>query len=49
VIGALTLTLAGSLLNFMHISPDWQVAGQGAILIVVLAARTLINRAGASA
>jgi ribose transport system permease protein len=49
VIGALTLTLAGSLLNFMHISPDWQVAGQGAILIVVLAARALINRAGASA
>ena len=49
VIGALTLTLAGSLLNFMHISPDWQVAGQGAILIIVLAARTLINRAGASA
>ncbi len=49
VIGALTLTLAGSLLNFMHISPDWQVAAQGAILIVVLAARALINRAGASA
>jgi ribose transport system permease protein len=49
VIGALTLTLAGSLLNFMHISPDWQVAGQGAILIVVLAARALINRAGAAA
>jgi ribose transport system permease protein len=49
VIGALTLTLAGSLLNFMHISPDWQVAGQGAILIAVLAARALINRAGASA
>ncbi len=49
VIGALTLTLAGSLLNFMHISPDWQVAAQGAILIVVLAARALINRAGAPA
>jgi ribose transport system permease protein len=50
VIGALTLTLAGSLLNFMHISPDWQVAAQGGILIVVLAARALINRsAGAAA
>lgn len=49
VIGALTLTLAGSLLNFMHIAPDWQVAAQGAILIVVLAARVLINRAGAPA
>jgi ribose transport system permease protein len=44
VIGALTLTLAGSLLTFMRISPDWQVGAQGAILIVVLAARTLINR-----
>ncbi len=48
VIGALTLTLAGSLLNFMHISPDWQVAAQGVILIVVLAARVLINRTGVS-
>jgi ribose transport system permease protein len=49
VIGAMTLTLAGSLLNFMHISPDWQVAAQGAILIIVLAARVLINRAGNTA
>jgi ribose transport system permease protein len=39
VIGALTLTLAGSLLSFMHISPDWQVGAQGAILIVALGAR----------
>jgi ribose transport system permease protein len=44
VIGALTLILAGSLLNFMRISPDWQIGAQGAILIVVLAARALINR-----
>ena len=48
VIGALTLTLAGSLLNFMHISPDWQVAAQGGILIAVLAARVLINRTGSA-
>jgi ribose transport system permease protein len=47
VIGALTLTLAGSLLNFMRISPDWQVGAEGAILIIVLAARALINRANA--
>jgi ribose transport system permease protein len=45
VVGALTLTLAGSLLNFMRISPDWQVGAQGAILIAVLAARAVINRA----
>jgi ribose transport system permease protein len=44
VIGALTLTLIGSLLNFMRISPDWQVGAEGAILIVVLAARAVINR-----
>jgi ribose transport system permease protein len=48
VIGAFTLTLAGSLLNFMRISPDWQVGAEGLILIVVLAARALINRTAAS-
>jgi ribose transport system permease protein len=45
VIGALTLALAASpLLTFMHIPPDWQVGANGAILIIVLAARALINR-----
>jgi ribose transport system permease protein len=45
VIGALTLALAASpLLTFMHIPPDWQVGANGAILIVVLAARSLISR-----
>jgi ribose transport system permease protein len=45
VIGALTLALAASsLLTFMRIPPDWQVAANGAILIVVLAARALISR-----
>jgi ribose transport system permease protein len=45
VIGALTLALAASpLLTFMHIPPDWQVAANGAILIIVLAARILISR-----
>lgn len=47
VIGALTLALAASpLLTFMHIPPDWQVAANGAILIIVLAARVLISRRG---
>jgi ribose transport system permease protein len=49
VIGALTLTLAGSLLNFMRISPDWQVGAQGAILIIVLAARAVIDQTGGRA
>ena len=44
VIGALTLTLAGSLLTFVRISPDWQVGAQGMILILVLAARALFAR-----
>lgn len=45
VIGALTLALAASpLLTFMHISPDWQVGANGAILIIALAARALISK-----
>lgn len=44
VIGALTLTLAGSFLSFMRISPDWQIGAQGVILIVVLALRLFLNR-----
>ena len=44
VVGALTLTLAGSLLSFLRISPDWQIGAQGAILILVLALRVLLNR-----
>lgn len=45
VIGSLTLALAASpLLTFMSIPPDWQVAANGIILIIVLAARVLISR-----
>ena len=44
VIGALTLTLAGSFLSFMRISPDWQIGAQGALLIIVLAMRLALNR-----
>jgi ribose transport system permease protein len=47
VIGALTLTLAGSFLAFMRIPPDWQIGAYGAILIIVLALRAAINRAEA--
>jgi ribose transport system permease protein len=45
VIGALTLTLAGSFLSFLRLSPDWQIGAQGAILIVVLALRLALARA----
>ena len=44
VIGALTLTLAGSFLSFLRISPDWQIGAQGAILILVLTLRLALNR-----
>jgi ribose transport system permease protein len=47
VLGAMTLTLAGSFLSFLRIPPDWQIGAQGAILIIVLALRALINRAEA--
>jgi ribose transport system permease protein len=47
VIGAATLTLAASFLSFLRLNPDWQIGAQGAILIIVLALRTLINRAEA--
>ncbi len=49
VIGAMVLALAGSLLSFLRISPDWQIGAQGAILILVLALRSLLNRAEARA
>ncbi|NIZ01132.1 ABC transporter permease [Thalassospira lucentensis] len=44
VIGALTLTLAASFLSFLHLSPDWQIGAQGAILIIVLAVRLVFTR-----
>ena len=44
VIGAMTLTLAGSFLSFLRLNPDWQIGAQGAILIIVLALRVLISR-----
>jgi len=34
---------ASPLLTFMHIPPDWQVAANGAILIIVLAVRALVS------
>jgi len=43
VVGALTLTLAGSFLSFLRLSPDWQIGAQGAILIIVLALRLILN------
>jgi ribose transport system permease protein len=47
VIGAMTLTLTAPFLTFLRITPDWQIGAQGAILIIVLAFRALIDRAEA--
>ena len=44
VIGALTLALAASFLSFLRLSSDWQIGAQGAILILVLAARLIFTR-----
>jgi ribose transport system permease protein len=41
-VGALTLALAGSFLIFLNINPDWQIGAQGAILIIVLALKSLV-------
>jgi ribose transport system permease protein len=46
VLGAMTLTLAASFLAFLNVSPDWQIGVQGAILIVVLSLRVLLQRRG---
>ena len=47
VVGALTLALAASpLLTFMHIPPDWQLAANAGILIIILAARVVAGRRG---
>ena len=39
----------GSFLAFLRIPPDWQIGAQGAILIVVLALRAVIDRVEAQA
>ena len=44
VIASLILLLAGSLLLFLNVSTDWQLAVQGVILILVLGLRRFIRR-----
>jgi ribose transport system permease protein len=44
VLGALTLSLAGSFLSFMNVPATWQIGAQGAILFLVLAGRVLVDR-----
>ncbi|MGH6943568.1 MAG: ABC transporter permease [Geminicoccaceae bacterium] len=44
VVGGLIMHLAGSLLSFLRVNPDWQLSVQGAILIAVLAGRIILQR-----
>lgn len=44
VLGAMAMSLVGSLLALVDISSDWQTAVQGVILIAVLAGRVLTRR-----
>jgi len=44
VVGAMTLSLAGSLLSFLNVPPVWQVGAQGVILFLVLAGRVFIGQ-----
>ncbi|MBN1836154.1 MAG: ABC transporter permease [Spirochaetales bacterium] len=44
VLGAITMTLAGSFLSFVKVSTDWQIGAQGIILIIVLAGRLVTAR-----
>jgi ribose transport system permease protein len=44
VLGAITLTLSAPFLTFIKVPPDWQIGAQGAILILVLALRAIIDR-----
>ena len=43
VIGALTLSLAGSFLSFLQVPATWQIGAQGVILFLVLVGRVLVD------
>lgn len=43
VLGACTMTLVGTLLTFLKISPDWQIGTQGLIILMVLFVNSLIK------
>ncbi|MGH3321001.1 MAG: ABC transporter permease [Streptosporangiaceae bacterium] len=44
VVGAITLSLVGTLLAFLNVSSDYQIGVQGVILLAVLAARAFDRR-----
>lgn len=46
VLGACTMTLVGTLLTFLKISPDWQIGTQGLIILVVLFINSQLKKSG---
>ncbi len=46
VMGACTMTLVGTLLTFLKISPDWQIGTQGMIILVVLFINSQLKKSG---
>ena len=46
VLGACTMTLVGTLLTFLKISPDWQIGTQGMIILVVLFINSQLKKSG---
>jgi ribose transport system permease protein len=46
VLGACTMTLVGTLLTFLKISPDWQIGSQGGIILAVLFINSMLKRRG---
>jgi len=46
VLGACTMTLVGTLLTFLKISPDWQIGTQGMIILVVLFINSQLKKTG---
>jgi len=46
VLGACTMTLVGTLLTFLKISPDWQIGTQGMIILVVLFINSQLKKNG---
>jgi len=46
VLGACTMTMVGTLLTFLKVSPDWQIGTQGIIILVVLFVNSQLKKKG---
>lgn len=46
VLGACTMTMVGTLLTFLKVSPDWQIGTQGIIILIVLFVNSQLKKKG---